>query len=205
MELKRSETIGYQIRLIHNQIHKRMETMRKENEKEPLTGMQRWTLGYLSEHRDREIYQRDIEAAFHISRATASNMLSVMERRGFIERKPVEHDARLKRLVITENALGMLKQANQDIAATEQLLLQGMTTEEIVCLRKCLGIMLKNLGEDTDDGDSCQGEPAAEKLITPSKDTGDKDGCQGEPAAEKLITSSKDTGDEDGCRSEKKE
>lgn len=150
MELKPSETIGYQLRLIHNQIHKRMEKKRKENEKAPLTGMQRWLLRYLSENSEKEIYQKDIETAFRISRATASNMLSVMERRGLIKRQPVEHDARLKRLVITENALGMLQQANQDIAATEQLLVEGMTPEEIACLRKCLGIMLKNLGEDTD-------------------------------------------------------
>lgn len=150
MELKPSETIGYQIRLIHNKIHKRMETKRKENEKAPLTEMQRWMLRYLSENREKEICQRDIETEFHISRATASNMLSVMERRGLIERQSVEHDARLKRLVITENALGMLQQANQDIAATEQLLVEGMTPEEIACLRKCLRIMLKNLGEDTD-------------------------------------------------------
>lgn len=38
--------IGYKIRLIHNQIHKRMEAKKQENEKEPLTGMQRWTLGF---------------------------------------------------------------------------------------------------------------------------------------------------------------
>lgn len=149
MQVKPSETIGYQIRLIHNQIHKRMEAKRKENGRAPLTGMQRWLLRYLSENREKEICQRNIETEFHISRATASNMLSVMERRGLIERQPVEHDARLKRLVITEDALGMLQQANQDIFVTEQLLTEGMTQEEIACLRKCLGIMLRNLGEDT--------------------------------------------------------
>ena len=34
-----TDTIGYKIRLLHNQIHKRMEAKRQENEKEPLTGM----------------------------------------------------------------------------------------------------------------------------------------------------------------------
>lgn len=33
-----TDTIGYKIRLLHNQIHKRMEAKRQENEKEPLTG-----------------------------------------------------------------------------------------------------------------------------------------------------------------------
>lgn len=43
--IKRSETIGYKIRLLHNQIHKNMEAKRMENE-DNLTGMQRWTLGF---------------------------------------------------------------------------------------------------------------------------------------------------------------
>ena len=54
--IKRSETIGYKIRLLHNQLHKNMEAKREENE-DNLTGMQRWTLGFLKDHADREVYQ----------------------------------------------------------------------------------------------------------------------------------------------------
>ena len=103
--IKRSETIGYKIRLLHNQLHKNMEAKREENE-DNLTGMQRWTLGFLKDHADREVYQRDIEEAFSVSRATASNMLAVMERKGLIERAQVSHDARLKRLGVTDKAGG---------------------------------------------------------------------------------------------------
>ena len=149
MEIKRSEMIGYKIRLIHNQIHKRMEEKKLENEKEPLTGMQRWTLGYLSEHEGQAVYQRDIEEAFKISRATASNMLSVMERRGFIERQPVEHDARLKKIVMTDLACGTSKRADQDVKEMETLLQQGLSGEDVVHLKKCLDIILKNLGNPT--------------------------------------------------------
>ena len=92
--IKRSETIGYKVRLLHNQIHKNMEAKRMENE-DNLTGMQRWTLGFLKDHSDCEVYQKDIEEAFSISRATASNMLGVMERKGLIKRVAVSHDARL--------------------------------------------------------------------------------------------------------------
>ena len=141
--------IGYKIGLIHNQIHKRMEEKKLENEKEPLTGMQRWTLGYLSEHEGQAVYQRDIEEAFKISRATASNMLSVMERRGFIERQPVEHDARLKKIVMTDLACDTIKRANQDVKEMETLLQQGLSGEDVVHLKKCLDIILKNLGNPT--------------------------------------------------------
>ena len=96
-----TDTIGYKIRLLHNQIHKRMEAKRQENEKEPLTGMQRWTLGFLRDHDGKDIYQKDIETEFSVSRATASNMLAVMERKGLVRREAVEHDARLKTPSIT--------------------------------------------------------------------------------------------------------
>ncbi len=46
--------------------------------------MRRWTLGYLNDHADTEIYQKDIEQEFKVSRATASNMLQLMERKGLI-------------------------------------------------------------------------------------------------------------------------
>ena len=88
-----TDTIGYKIRLLHNQIHKRMEAKRQENEKEPLTGMQRWTLGFLRDHDGKDIYQKDIETEFSVSRATASNMLAVMERKGLVRREAVEHGA----------------------------------------------------------------------------------------------------------------
>ena len=55
--IKRSETIGYKIRLLHNQLHKNMEAKRMENE-DNLTGMQRWTLGFLKVKSTRRISRR---------------------------------------------------------------------------------------------------------------------------------------------------
>lgn len=145
--MKRSETIGYKIRLIHNQIHRTMEFKRKENE-DDLTSMQRWTLGFLHEHEGQEIYQREIEAAFSISRATASNMLSVMERKGLIERHSVEHDARLKRLVLTERARMLFAKADRDVMEMEDILVAGMSEEEVEMLIKLLNQILENIGVD---------------------------------------------------------
>jgi len=148
-----TDTIGYKIRLLHNQIHKRMEAKRQENEKEPLTGMQRWTLGFLKDHADREVYQRDIEEAFSVSRATASNMLAVMERKGLIERAQVSHDARLKRLVLTDKAAALLDGAERDIREMEARLTAGLSEEDVEHLKRCLDQMLQNLdvtiAEDT--------------------------------------------------------
>ena len=81
--MRHEDNVGYKMRLIHNRIHKQMEAKRIENEGN-ITGMQRWTLGFLNDRADTEIYQKDIEQEFKVSRATASNMLQLMERKGLI-------------------------------------------------------------------------------------------------------------------------
>lgn len=156
--MKRSDTIGYKIRLIHNQIHKRMEALRCENESGlALTGMQRWTIDFLKEHEGQTIYQRDIETEFKVSRATASNMLSVMERKGLIERRPVEHDARLKQLVLTERGRALMEQAERDMQQMEAALLAGLSEEEIRTLKETLDMLLKNLGVVPEEDTRCSG------------------------------------------------
>ena len=143
-----TDTIGYKIRLLHNQIHKRMEAKKQENEKEPLTGMQRWTLGFLRDHDGEDIYQKDIETEFSVSRATASNMLAVMERKGLLQREAVAHDARLKKLVLTEKARALVERSEQDMRDMEALLSKGLSETEIKNLKKYLDQMLLNLDVD---------------------------------------------------------
>ena len=156
----KKDNVGYKLRLLHNQIHKRMEYHKMQNEFESgdLTRMQRFTMGFLHSNSDREIYQRDLEAEFSISRATASNMLAVMERKGLIKREPVEHDARLKRLVLTEHAKQMQMQVKQDIRETEELLTNGMTEGDKQKLHHYLDMMIQNLvdGEGDTTTISCE-------------------------------------------------
>ncbi|MBR3769129.1 MAG: winged helix-turn-helix transcriptional regulator [Lachnospiraceae bacterium] len=145
--LSKDGNVGYKLRLLHNQIHNRMEYQKAQNELErgDLTRMQRFTIGYMYRNRDRDIYQRDLEAEFAISRATASNMLSVMERKGLIRREAVEHDARLKKLVLTEVSMRMNQRIEQDIRETEALLTSGLSEEDKQKLHQYLDIMIQNL------------------------------------------------------------
>lgn len=148
--LSKEGNVGYKLRLLHNQIHNRMEYQKSQNEFEcsDLTRMQRFTIGYLYRNRDRYIYQRDLETEFAISRATASNIISVMERKGLIKRESVEHDARLKKLVLTELAMKMNQRIEQDIRETERLLTEGMNEDDKRKLHQYLDIMIQNLVGD---------------------------------------------------------
>lgn len=149
-------TVGGKIRLIHNQIKRVMEPKCEANEGY-LTGMQRWMLGFLEAHANEDIYQRDIEAAFSVSRATASNMLKTMESRGLVARIPVEHDARLKKVVLTEKACKIKQRARQDVREMEEQLTRGISEEELAVLHHCLDCMLANLGVEQEGDTRCCG------------------------------------------------
>ncbi len=100
----------------------------------PGTMMQKLFLGYLDAHRDRDVYQKDLEATFHIRRSTASGILQIMVRDGLLVREPVEGDARLKRLVLTPIAQEQLSQMQQDLLRVENKATAALTKQELETL-----------------------------------------------------------------------
>ena len=110
--IKRS--VCMEIKGINNLVHQELNNA-KGRPPHPGTMMQKLFLGYLDAHRDRDVYQKDLEATFHIRRSTASGILQIMVRDGLLVREPVEGDARLKRLVLTPIAQEQLSQMQQDL------------------------------------------------------------------------------------------
>ena len=93
--------IGREIKALNNQIKRVMDSRLGQfapNDDGP-TGVQGMIIGYLYYRRDQDVYQRDVEAEFHIRRSTATGILQLLEKKGVIERLPVPSDARLKKLV----------------------------------------------------------------------------------------------------------
>ena len=68
-----------------------------------ITNMHGWILGFLY-HAEGPIYQKDIETHFGIARSTVTNILQLMEKKGYLTRTTDEHDARLKRLELIDSA-----------------------------------------------------------------------------------------------------
>ena len=100
---------------------------------------------FLSEHADRDIYQKDLEEAFGITRSTASRVLRLMEQKGLVERRSVAHDARLKKLVLTERSRALLEEMCQTGSSVDEQLMRGFTAGEIQMLYDFLDRMFKNL------------------------------------------------------------
>ena len=102
------QVIPAQIRRVDNLIFRKINQFARENDVEQATPMHGWIIGYLYRHRDTPVFQRDIEREFSITRSTVTNILQLMERKGYIERRSVPQDARLKQLVLTEEGICFL-------------------------------------------------------------------------------------------------
>ena len=103
MEFDANVSVSFTMRVIHNMIKDVITKTAPKFKVHPQSQLQGGILGFLY-HTEEPVYQKDIEKAFQISRATATNTLQVMEKNGLIQRKSQDKDARLKRIYMTEEA-----------------------------------------------------------------------------------------------------
>ena len=116
-----------------------------------LTPMQKHVLTFiLFETMERDLYQRDIEEEFRIRRSTASGILQLMEKNGFIYRKSVARDARLKQIIPTEKAEKLRMDILVNIQEMEKKLTGGIPKRTWKCVFVFCGNDLQSFGRRTD-------------------------------------------------------
>lgn len=123
--------IGFQVNRLSRQIRMAANQMAFVDQSDtPVTGMQGWIIGYLYEHRDQDVFQRDIQARFSIRRSTTTGTLQLMEKNGLIFRRSVDWDARLKKIELTPKALEIHERVMKGIQAVEGAIASTLTPEE---------------------------------------------------------------------------
>ena len=111
-----------------------------------ITGTNGQLISFLLEHEDDPVYQKDIEKAFGITRSTASRVLSLMEKKNLIQRSAVAHDARLKRVTLTDRSRAFASTMLKRCTELEDQLFLGFTAEEEALVLSFLKRMHNNLG-----------------------------------------------------------
>lgn len=91
------------------------------------------------------VYQKDIEKEFSLRPPTVTEMLKSLEARELILRIPDEQDGRFKQIVFTEKAAAVKDALNKEIHETEELLLRGISEEELKEFIRITEKMLQNL------------------------------------------------------------
>ncbi len=91
------QDIGYQLRKLDNMMMRNLFSYVKKHGEPDLTVMHGWIFGYLYENREREVFQRDVEAAFSIGRSSVTNILSLMEKKGYLLRESVKQRCQVEK------------------------------------------------------------------------------------------------------------
>lgn len=148
--MEREKRIGIQLRNTNNTIRRLIINQPANKLMDKLTGTNTWLIAYIAEQEDKgkEVFQKDIEETFGITRSCVSKVVSLMEQKGFIERQEVPYDARLKKLVLTEEASKYAADMKADAMKMEEKITSGFTDEEKNKLTEFLDRIMANLEKE---------------------------------------------------------
>lgn len=142
-----AESIGHEIKAIDHLMQRKIIMIASKAGLDKVTVMHGWIIGYLSHNNEKDVYQKDIESEFAISRSTVTNILKLMEKKGYIKRESVESDARLKKITLTDkgNQTGIiLQKAVEENEKSFDRLLDNDEKETFLRLVKKLRYGLEN-------------------------------------------------------------
>jgi len=113
-----------------------------------ITGKQGRILGYLAHRPNDLVCQRDIEKLIGIRRSSVSSMIDNLEKNGFIERKPLESDARIRCLFLTKKGQETHEVIFKKIIDIENKIKSLFTEEEIGKLSDLLSRLVKGTKDE---------------------------------------------------------
>jgi DNA-binding MarR family transcriptional regulator len=148
--LDKRRSVGKSVRSLNNLIMRRFDSNRPDREAlERVTNANRWVISFLVEQQNngKDVYQKDLETAFCITRSTISKVIDLMIQKDLIRRMPVAHDARLKKLVLTQKAMELSEKMRIYADGVEREITAGFSDKELDTLFEYIDRMKKNLGE----------------------------------------------------------
>ena len=140
----KNKDIGQQLASLNHLIKRNLQN-ELSSELMRISAANGYILIYLYENKQNDVFQRDLEEYFNITRSTASKVLSLMETKGLIRRGGVDGDARLKKLVITKEGEMMLEALSDSRKQMEDKLTDGFSEDELDRLHDYLRRMKENM------------------------------------------------------------
>ena len=141
----RKESIGHALHALDNTMRRFIDTYSHKQENEQLTGANVWVIQFIADNRDGPVYMRDVERRFGITRSTASKVVDMLAKKGFVERHIGETDGRLRRLTLTPAAEAIVDTIRANHEMMENVLLRGFTANECTTLLSYLNRMKLNV------------------------------------------------------------
>ena len=100
---------------------------------------------YLSFMVEEDVYQRDLEAFFRLRRSTVSSTLTTLEKKGLVYRVSVPHDARLKKIQLTERGQEIGLHVQSVFSQTNNIAVNGIPEKDLAVMNSALAKIQWNL------------------------------------------------------------
>ena len=140
--------VGFEVKTLANMLRRRVDKLESRRGIDGVTSTQGRVIGFIIRKNGEDVFQRDLEEEFSIRRSTATNILQLMERNGFIKRQSVDYDARLKKLILTEKAVALHKEIEKNLDETEKQVTKGISDEELALFLEIIARMKENLNKE---------------------------------------------------------
>lgn len=148
--MRHERSIGYEVKTLDNLLYRNMLAQTARRGIDELTMMHGWVIGYLYNNQDKDIFQKDLETEFCIGRSTVTNILKLMEKKGYVRRESVACDARLKKLVLTERGIRLYEEKEDIIEEMERQMTEAIGREELEMFLNTVKKLKKKLKEQLD-------------------------------------------------------
>ncbi|GMR70027.1 hypothetical protein NUITMVRA1_07030 [Aerococcus viridans] len=138
--------IGGMLRELTIAIHRNIGVELSEHELGDMKGPQSMALGYLirASAQD-EIYVKDLEKYMKIRKSTASELVSRLEKNGYVKTEKSQKDGRLKRLIVTEEGHEAHDRILQFLQEIDDRLVEGLSKEEVDTFVNLLDRLIQNM------------------------------------------------------------
>jgi len=138
--------IGGLLRELTIAVHRNIGVELSEHELGDMKGPQSMALGYLihASAQD-EIYVKDLEKYMKIRKSTASELVSRLEKNGYVKTEKSQKDGRLKRLIVTEEGHAAYDRILQFLQEIDDRLVEGLSKEEVDTLVNLLNRLIQNM------------------------------------------------------------
>ena len=136
--------IGKKIIILSNQVKRSLDRAAEDS---GITGVQARVLGILGEAQknNRDVFQKDIEEKLRIRRSSVTGVLQLMEKKRLISRESVPYDARLKKIMLTKEAMKLEDHLQENIFIFEEKLIKDVTTEDLETLIRVMDTLSRNM------------------------------------------------------------
>jgi Transcriptional regulators len=137
--------LGIEIRLTGNMIKNYIDQTIQARLKENLTGIEGMVLGYIFHHNDHEITSKEVMENSRGAKATTSQTLNNLAKKGFLEMSPSPIDNRKKVIILTPKGIEVENEFKEIFKEISAQVRKGITSEDEANVKRILKAIRANV------------------------------------------------------------